>query len=312
MVTALAHPSLALIKYWGKANKEKNLPATTSIALTLEGVETRTTVDLASHDEITIGGQLQDPRSFTPFLNQFRQLAGYTEGFSIKSENSFPTAAGLASSSSGYAALAGALNSLLDLGLDLSDLSRLARIGSGSACRAVYEGFTIWEEGSQQAELLAPRSHWDQIRVLLVQTSAQQKKVSSRWGMGLSRDTSPYYPSWLESSRTLIEPAKRAVMERDLPTLGPLIQQSYLRMFATMFTSEPPFIFWLPDTVALIHWAEELREEGISIWETMDAGPQVKFFFQEEDRLRIARSFEEKFPHLNHFWARPGRGVQIL
>ncbi|WP_053228072.1 diphosphomevalonate decarboxylase [Spirochaeta cellobiosiphila] len=312
MTTAIAHPSLALIKYWGKKDPILNLPDTTSLALTLDGIDTTTTVETARVDKIVINDEEQDPAYYKPYLDQFRQLGDYQNGFNIKSTNNFPTAAGLASSSSGFAALTVALDNLLGLNLPREELSSLARIGSGSACRALFEGFTIWSEGSTHAECIYNKQHWPELRVLLIQTQKGKKSISSRSGMTLSKETSPFYNEWLESSRSIIKPSVEGIAKRDLAILGPYIRQSYLRMFSTMFTANPPFIFWSPQTLDIIHFVQKLRDEGICVWETMDAGPQVKLFFEEKDEDRILGAINNKYPELNTFKTKPGLGAHLI
>ena len=278
-VTASASPSLALIKYWGKQPGGVNLPATPSVAVTLHELRTTTIVTarpLAPHDLITVNGQQQDPHAFAPIVDLLRSRTGSKEALGITSTNNFPTSAGLASSSSGFAALALALDGYFGTGLAPGELSAAARLGSGSASRAVYGGYTIWEAGTEQARPLLPADHWPELRVLVTVLSTAAKPVSSRAGMGHSAATSPVYDHWCRESRTLFDRAVEALRTRDLEALGVAMRESYLFMFSTMFTSRPPFIYWLPESLAIIREAEALRGEGIPVWETMDAGPQVK------------------------------------
>lgn len=283
-VSVSAHPSLALVKYWGKRAGGINLPATSSLAVTLAGLTTTTECSASDRDTLSIDGTLQPVGQSADF---FRAVRGYLaehghqapSGFAVASRNSFPTAAGLASSASGYAALALACIALVDANLartDKAGLSGLARVGSGSASRSVYGGFTVWEAGATAARQLHPPSWWPDLRILILPVSRATKPVSSRAGMNLTRDTSPFYPTWVEDAETLFTRGVEALAARDLEQLGTVMRLSYLRMFATMLGADPPFLYWQPATLAILHELEELRAQGVPAWETMDAGPQVK------------------------------------
>ncbi len=274
--TAEASPSLALVKYWGKSDGPPNLPATSNLAIGLDTLRTSTTVVPSQRDAVTLDGADQPLAPFVPLFDAFRKLSGYNGSFTVQSSNNFPTAAGIASSSSGFAALTLALNALLETKLSDEQLSSLARTGSGSASRAVYGGFTRWEAGEPWAQRFLPAAHWPQLRVVVAILSAGKKPVGSRAGMERSKRTSPLYSAWVNHAAELFERGCAAVQARSLEHLGPIMRESYLTMFATMFTARPPFLYWIPESVALLRTLEELRSAGVPAWETMDAGPQVK------------------------------------
>ncbi|TVQ23839.1 MAG: diphosphomevalonate decarboxylase [Spirochaetaceae bacterium] len=277
-VTASCSPSLALVKYWGKLPGLVNVASTPSLALTLDALRTTTVARFApAPDRVSIDGVEQPIAPFEPLIAEFRRrAAGADRAVCVESSNSFPTAAGIASSSSGFAALTLALDALFATGLDRAELSAIARIGSGSACRAVYGGFTVWEAGSQAARPLLPATHWSDLRVLIAVVDEGPKAVASRAGMGHSRDTSPVYAAWVREAPAIFDRARAALESRDIDALGTAMRDSYLLMFSTMFTARPPFIYWKPATVAVLNAAEQLRRSGVPAWETMDAGPQVK------------------------------------
>jgi len=307
---ATAAPSLALIKYWGKASSEENLPATGSLAVTLGGLETKTRVFIAPQDTVVLDGVLQSSTRFQTFFDSARKALGVDHHYGVVSTNSFPTAAGLASSSSGFAALAGALSALYGNVLNPSQLSTLARVGSGSATRAVYGGFTLFPAGAHEATPLEGPQFWPQFRTLIATVHEGPKAQSSRKAMELSRTSSPYYSSWVQTSPQLLQNAVDALKERNWMVLGPLIQQSYLRMFSTMFTSWPPVIYWKPDSLALILLCQQLREEGVEVWETMDAGPQVKLFCMAKDAQKIQTRIQDSLPQIKLLLAPPGEGLK--
>ncbi|MEI8094535.1 MAG: diphosphomevalonate decarboxylase [Spirochaetales bacterium] len=308
---AVAGPSLALIKYWGKASRAGNTPATGSLAVTLSGLESRTQARLANADRIEVNGQLQPLERFAPFLESLRTELDLTGAhFSVESVNNFPTAAGLASSSSGFAALAGALTVLAGREPEPALVSRLARLGSGSATRPVYGGFTVFDAGAEAAVPEQDEAFWPDFRVVLAVVREGAKPVSSRVGMESSRLTSPYYQAWVDSSPAVLSAARAALAVRDWSKLGPLIRQSYLRMFSTMFTAEPPLIYWQPESLALIQTLDSLRSEGFDAWETMDAGPQVKIFCPADQAGRLVAELEWKVPGVRFLVAAPGPGLR--
>jgi diphosphomevalonate decarboxylase len=317
-VTAAASPSLALIKYWGKLAHGTNLPATSSLAVTLDGLRTTTRVTEADAspagveaDEIIVGNRRQALEPYRLVLEHFRTLSGRSARVRVESENSFPTAAGIASSSSGFAALVTALDAYHETGLDPRQLSAAARLGSGSAARAVYGGFTGWRAGAEHAEQLFPAEHWPDLRVLVVVLNTGTKPLSSRAGMTRARDTSPVYAAWCEESTVLFDRGLRALRDRDLESLGEAMRESYLLMFSTMFTSRPAFIYWHPESVAVIHAAEAMRRAGLPVWETMDAGPQVKLVTLERHAAEVEHRIRDAAPNARILTARPGGAPEV-
>jgi diphosphomevalonate decarboxylase len=308
---AVAGPSLALIKYWGKRSARENTPATGSLAVTLGGLESRTEAAFDTRDSVVVGGEVQPTDRFAPFLDSLRRALDLgDQGLSIVSTNNFPTAAGLASSSSGFAALAGAVAALAGQTLPPARLSALARLGSGSATRPIYGGFTVFDAGAQAAEPERDEGFWPEFRVILCVVREGPKATSSRAGMESSRLTSPYYDRWVETSPALLAEARRALADRDWDRLGPLVRQSYLRMFGTMFSAEPPLVYWQPESLALIQALQDLRAEGFTAWETMDAGPQVKVFCPENQAPALVAELDRRVPGLRFLTAAPGPGLR--
>lgn len=308
-VTVTTSPSLALIKYWGKSSPEQNLPATSSLAVTLDGLETTTTVNHSSADRVFVNQIEADIERYTPFFNHFRRSANTRDRFEARSKANFPVSAGLASSSSGFAALALGCSHLTDPAIPLKSISEFARIGSASAARSLYGGFTVLQKESPYAEPL--NIEWPDLRIVIAIVSNEQKSTSSRKAMEISRTTSPYYSKWLEESDLLFTKGLEALSNRDLKMLGPIIQRSYLSMFSTMLTSRPPTLYWLPQSVSLIHFCEHMRRQGIEVWETMDAGPQVKMICLEHKLSEILELLREKFPEIALIVSKPGGSPKL-
>ncbi len=299
-VTAIAHSNIALAKYWGKRDVKRNLPSVGSLSMTLSSLSTRTTVvrdGTLENDSIYLGDSPAPPSFATRasrFLDLIRELADVHDSLRVTTENNFPTGAGLASSASGFAALTLAACHALGLELDDRALSRIARVGSGSAARSLFGGFVEWHRGEAEdgsdsyAESIAPAEHWD-VRMLVVITSEDAKSHSSTDGMNLTRDTSPYYAAWVRDSDTILPAMRQAVLDRDLTRVGELMEASCLRMHAVMLSATPGLLYWNGATVELIHAVRALRSEGIEAYFTIDAGPQVKVLCRPSDAKTLAR-----------------------
>lgn len=309
--TCRACPSLAILKYWGKLDRRENTPATPSLAVTLGGLYTETTVSLTdAADTVTLGGSVEPAERYAAFFDRVRRALRRDVRFAAVSRNSFPTAAGLASSSSGFAALAASCAWAAGADLPASGLSEIARLGSASAARSIFGGFVLLDRGARAARQLYPPEHWPELCVLAVVTQARRKDVPSRDAMESSRLTSPYYRAWVRSSAALLLEGLRALADRDLERLGEIARASALRMHAVMLASRPPFTYWVPDTLAVMAACADLRRQGIGAWETMDAGPQVKVLCLEADLPRIKQHLLAAAAGLELLVARPGPGVE--
>jgi diphosphomevalonate decarboxylase len=278
---AVAHANIALAKYWGKADVGKNLPAVPSLSLTLDALRTRTRVEFdptLTEDFVLLDGRPardKEQQRVVAMLDQVRAIAGSNEKARVESENSFPTAAGLASSASGFAALALAATRAAGLDLPRDRLSSMARLASVSAARSLYGGFVTLAALGEHGEQLAPGPHFP-LRMVVALTRAGEKAVGSTEGMILTAKTSPYYAGWVDHAPLLYERIRRAVLERDLATLGPAVEASALAMHASMFAADPPLVYFAPVTLAVMERVRELRASGVPAYFTMDAGPHVK------------------------------------
>jgi diphosphomevalonate decarboxylase len=311
-ITVRTSPSLAMIKYWGKSEGE-NIPATSSLALNLKGLYTETKVNLCTNtDKVIINNKQIGIERFTPFFDKIRKVFKTDIYFDIESTSNFPTSAGLASSSSGFAALAYGCAKLLNPNTNIKQISEFARLGSASASRAVFEGYATLRKESLHAEEIFSKTHWPELRVIIAIVKNDAKKISSRAAMEKARTTSPYYKQWIEESENTFNQAIQACKNKDLSALGPLIRKSYLMMFSTMFTSSPPVFYWEPDSIALIKACDELRLQKFEAWETMDAGPQVKIFALEHQCPSIVDKLKKQFPHINFLISQAGEGPVII
>ncbi len=285
--TAVAHPNIALVKYWGKRDHALNLPAAGSVSLTLGPVRTRTTVRWGEPgDRLVLDGETADAtatRRVSAFLDLVRALVPDLGGAEVVSANDFPTAAGLASSSSGFAALAVAATEAAGLALDTEQLSVLARRGSGSAARSVLGGFVrmnagIRDDGTDSfAVPVADVDHWD-LRVVIAVTEAGPKDVASTVGMNRTQETSPYYAAWIDTVAPAMEAAEAAIRGRDFDALAVVAEASAMQMHASAIAAVPAVLYWRGATVDVLHRVRSLRSAGTPVFSTVDAGPHVKAF----------------------------------
>ena len=278
--TAVAHPNIALIKYWGNADADLRLPSNGSISMTLSGLETRTSVAFVQglpSDRVTIGGQPAQPQAaarVSRVLDRVRSLAGIPRPADVDSVNSFPTAAGIASSASAFAALACAAAAAAGLDLEAPDLSRLARLGSGSACRSLFGGYVEWLPGSDDASSfsvqIAPPEHWDLVDVVAV-VSRAPKEVGSSEGHRRA-DTSPLQAGRVREAPLRLAACRRAILEKDFSALAEIVEQDSDLMHEVMRTSMPPLDYASPVTQALRSAVRSWRATGLTVAYTQDAG----------------------------------------
>lgn len=301
--TARAHSNIALAKYWGKRDAALNIPAVGSISITLDGLHTDTTVTFARdhvRDELWLNGSLQTAdnpgmRRASIVLDLVRERAGTDVRATIHSVNNFPTGAGLASSASGFAALAVAACAAAGIEQSPRELSILARRGSASAARSLFGGYAELHTGTAAdgsdafAEPLMTGAEWP-LSVVVAITDTEAKAVSSTVGMATTSATSPFYRAWVDSSEALLDQMRAAIRSHDLEQVGELTEHSCLALHSLMFTTRPALIYWNAATVAAIHTVRELRAGGLPVYFTIDAGPQVKALCRSEDAAAVAHA----------------------
>ena len=298
-----AHPSLALIKYWGKSSLATNLPLTSSMAMAINRFTTTVGIELqssAAEESVTCDGRPTPPdlfaKNYRPFLEYCRRRFKCPRRFwAVTIENNYPLAAGLASSSAIFAALTLAINTACAEPYGRGVLSAIARHGSASAARAVFGGVVCLPARRSRAHRYIDADYWPELRLIVVRCAQEQKPISSRAAMAHSKRTSALFGQWRRKSVDWYRDARRAMADRDLERLGQAMQQSYLTMFATMHTARPAIFYWNEHSIAVIKQCQRLRAEGIPLWETMDAGPQVKILTTErhvDQALRQLRAMD--------------------
>ncbi|MBN1945439.1 MAG: diphosphomevalonate decarboxylase [Bradymonadales bacterium] len=299
--TARAHANLGLVKYWGKRDLELNLPAVGSISAGIEGLWTRTQIyfspryerDLLLWDQQKASDQAT--ARVSRFLDLVRSKASLPWHAQVRTTSNIPREAGLASSAAAFASLALAANAAVGLGLDPGELSDLARRGSASAARSLFGGYVELpaDEGDRcQARRIAPADHFP-LEVALVLAGTQPKAVSSREGMIRSQGTSPFYPSWVSAQSADLDRARQAIMQRDFDRLAETAQHNCLKMHAVAMTSRPPILYPNAFTLRGIELVLSLRQKGVAVFFTLDAGANLAVFFALPCRDLVIGTLDE-------------------
>ncbi|UER67834.1 diphosphomevalonate decarboxylase [Borrelia sp. BU AG58] len=303
--------SLALIKYWGKRDNFFNLPATSSIAVSVDKFYSTSELEISNRDEIVLNSKmvvLQEREK--RFFNYARKILNEPSvGFKVSSENNFPTAAGLASSSSGFASISACILKYFNQ-YSHQKASELARIGSASGARAIYGGFTIFKEGARSAFHVNSSNHFDDLCIIFSIVDRSEKEISSRAAMKLCMQNKFYWDAWIESSREIFKEALYFFLKGDFCRLGPNIVKSYQCMFALMLSSS--IIYFKSNTIELIKYVNALRNSGIPVFETMDAGPQVKIFCLKKDLELILDGLSKNFRDVDFIVSRVGSGLKWI
>lgn len=320
MATAKAHTNIALVKYWGKKDRQLILPQTDSLSLTLDEFYTTTTVNFLPElraDQVTLNGQQLSTtasQKVCRFLDLVRQQSGLNQFAKVNSINHVPTEAGLASSASAFAALAGAASTAAGMKLSRRDLSRLARRGSGSATRSIYGGLVEWHRGSDDqtsfAEPVVEQVDFG-LEMLAIMINTGKKKITSRSGMQSSVETSPYYPAWKEVVAHDMVAIKDAIHRQDIRAIGKIAEENSLRMHALTLSADPGFTYFNAETLHAMRVVRDLRKQGLCCYYTMDAGPNVKVIYDRADRQKVLQGLSKDFNRNQLVVSQPGPGIQI-
>jgi diphosphomevalonate decarboxylase len=318
--TARAHPNIAFIKFWGLEDEASRIPANGSLSMNIAPLATTTTVEFDSQlqedvftlNRATVTGEgLQRVQHF---MDRIRRLAGETLYAHISSDNNFPMGVGLASSASGFAALA--LAGTTALGLDLSEreLSELARFGSGSACRSIPGGFVEWLvdplSGESYAQSIAPPEHWDLADCIVV-LSDDHKAVGSEAGMR-SAHTSPIQDARVQDADRRLEVCRQAILTRDFDALARVTELDSNLMHAVMMTSNPPLYYWHPESLAVMNAVKDWQGEGLQVTFTLDAGPNVHVITLQQNAGEVTQRLRQMPGVLAVLAGSPGGPAQLM
>jgi diphosphomevalonate decarboxylase len=289
-------PNIALIKYWGKRNIIKNLPAVDSISITLDNLWTEMNVMFSSdlsNDELFINEKKQN--NIFRVKNCIDSICGEQRDYaSIMSRCNFPISAGLASSSSSFSALVVAINSLMKKKWNTQLLANQAGSVSGSAARSILGGIVKLNNESEKiriTQLLSPND-WP-LRVVIAITDKKEKAISSSKAMKLSADTSPFYSSWVEDQNDDIKEANSFISKKDFEGLASISEHNCMKMHSIMWTTRPSIVYWNATTIDCMQAIRDLQRNGESVFFTIDAGPQIKAICLPENEEKIAKKLNE-------------------
>ena len=291
---AQAQPNIALIKYWGKRDIERNLPAVSSLSVTLDALWTKMSVefsDVLSGDELVVNAASSE--EMLPRISTCLDLVAGTDRprASVFSESNFPIAAGLASSASAFAALVVAANKAAGRESDILSLARIAGAASGSAARSLFGGFVELQAGDTNIDVgtIADASEWP-LTVVVAITKAVAKPIGSGEAMIRCAASSPFYTSWLEQQPAELASARDAVFRKDFAQLAAVAEHNCLKMHSVMWACRPPIVYWNGATLSCMEVVRRLQNEGHAVFFTIDAGPQLKAICppDETDLVRSA------------------------
>lgn len=297
---AFAASNIALCKYWGKRDIELNLPVTSSLSISMGHLGATSEISLTDNvkDEIFLNGNVMDHNTIfyqrlVEFLNLFR--ANKNIKFLIRTKTNIPVGAGLASSACGFAATIKALDALFAWNLSATQLSILARLGSGSACRSLYDGFVLWQAGialdGMDSYAVCLDDSWAELRVGILLVDSRPKSITSRDAMQATVETCPFYKSWPDVVEQAILHTKDAIKHKDFWLLGASAEANALAMHALMLSTTPPIIYSQAATLDYMQMVWRARAEGLAVFFTQDAGPNLKLLFLNKDEAKVKEFF---------------------
>ena len=317
MVKVKSYANIAIVKYWGKKDAKKMIPATSSISLTLNDMFTETEMEFISDEDIKISvekemkngdykdkfsnmtdlfylnGELQDSvhtEKISKVVDLFRE--NRSQKVKISTTNNMPTAAGLSSSSSGLSAVIKACNELFEKNYTQSELAQISKFGSGSSSRSFFGPIAAWDKDT--GEIYEVRTDLKLAMIVLV-LNENKKEISSRNGMELCAKTSTYFNEWVKQSEIDFVNMKKYLAENNFEKVGILTEENALRMHKTTETANPPFTYFNEKTYEAMDFVKNLRNNGEKCYFTMDAGPNVKVLCLEEDLEKLAGIFGKKY-----------------
>lgn len=322
--SAIAHPNIAFIKYWGNHDARLRMPLNDSVSMNLDALTTETTVefdDALADDEITLlDGALDEKARARVFgqLDRVRALSKITTKARVATRNNFPSSVGLASSASAYAALT--LAAAQAAGLDLNERAQsiLARQGSGSAARSIPAGFvellaatgTTSTSEQSYARTLMPPDGWD-LRDVIAIVSRDAKAVGSAEGHAIAL-TSPFMGERLSRLPARYHRLRRELLAKNLKNMGPELEKEAIELHAIAMTSRPPIYYWAPGTVRVMNALRQWRGDGLEAYFTLDAGPNVHLICEGKDAETVAANARALTEVQDVIVSAPGGGARLV
>ena len=299
-----SYANIAIIKYWGKKDVNKMIPATSSISLTLENMYTETEINFITEKEsLEVLGEVGDLFYLNSKLQNKEQrdkLSKVIDLFrenkkdivKINTRNNMPTEAGLSSSSSGLSSVIKACNELFEKKLSRSELAKMSKFASGSSSRSFFGPVSAWDKDTGDIFEIETELRFGMIMLVL---NDQKKIISSRKGMELCMNTSTNFQEWIRQSEIDYINMKNYLKENNFEKIGILTEENAMRMHNTTLTANPPFSYLTKESEKSMNDIIELRGKGEKCYFTMDAGPNVKVLCLEKDLERLTEIFEKKY-----------------
>lgn len=319
--TARAYSNVAIVKYWGKKDEKLMTPMNNSISMTSDVHGATVTVEFSeqyTEDIAILNGQPATEKvkeRALKHIDLIKKIARTTLKAKCEAKTDLPIGIGLASSASGFAALTAAACTAADLKLDKKQLSIISRQGSGSSCRSIYGGFVEWLSGSNSEDSYAVQladQHWWNVRDVVAIVSTKQRKVDTRNGMKIAKETSPYYPEWLKETDGALTATRKAIKDKDFTLFGNTAERNSLMMHATAITANPELIYWVPETLEIMHEVMLMRSEGTECYFSCDTGANVHIFCMPQEEKNISDRISGLSGVQNVVIGKPGEGVKII
>lgn len=317
--TAVAPSNIAFIKYWGKRDENLRLPANNSISMNLSNLTTTTTVEFNSNlhqDDVVVDGirEVKQVKRIVEHLDRVRKIAKTKASAKVFSENNFPESTGLSSSASGFAALTLAAASSLSLKLSEKELTVVARHASGSACRSIPDGFVEWVKGTNSEQSFAyslyPANFWDIADIVAVIGSTKKKVATTQGQKYVS--TSPFFETRLKNLPEKINKLKKFLKEKNFSKFGEIIEGEAMEMHAIILTSTPSLIYWLPQTLELMHYVRKWRRDGLEVYFTINTGHDVHLLCQKADKDTLFKLIKKLGFVKNVIVNKPSIGARLI
>ncbi len=298
--TAVAPSNIAFIKYWGKKNEKLRIPENGSVSMNLSNLLTTTTVEFSpkfKEDRLIYNGKVEkiNGNRAIEHINRIRKIAKVKTHVKIVTKNNFPSDTGLSSSASGFAALTLAAVKALGLKLSEKELSILARLGSGSACRSIPDGFVEWLDGKTSdasfSYTLFKKDHWD-IRDVVAVVSAKVKDVSTTLGQKGAKE-SPFFKVRRDLMSKKLKDCKRMLKEKNFEEFGELIEAEALELHSIMLTSKPSLIYLLPETLELMRLTRQWRANGLSVYFTLNTGQNIHLIVEGKNAAALKEKLKK-------------------
>jgi len=316
--TAIAPSNIAFTKYWGRKDEKLRLPMNGSISMCLSNLLTTTTVEFSEKlkaDDIIINGERREKEALkvSKHLDRIRKLAGISTYAKVVSQNSFPTATGLSSSASGFAALTVAGAKAAGLNLSEKELSILARQGSGSACRSIPGGIVEWLDGdtsdSSYAKTIFEKDYWNIADVVAV-VSEGRKDISTSEAHE-SANSSPFMEVRVKGMKAKNELLKKIIKQKDFQKFGELIESEALELHSIYITQKPSLIYLTPNSLLIVKLCKKWRQEGLPVYFTVNTGQDVHLIVEKKNVKKLEKKLKE-IPEVKEIIINyPGDGTKL-